>query len=150
MNKESRRQAGIVAQSDEIESQLRRSDAHIPTETDLSFVEGDEPKEEPRTAHSPGPWDYDDTHDGCCGSPCTPNGCHESHPTGTYYLDGPEMETEFGTPTVLNRFDAALIAAAPELLEAFKAMMRYYDTPCGPWELLAQARAAIAKAEGRS
>jgi hypothetical protein len=35
------------------------------------------------------------------------------------------------------------------LLAALKAMMRYYDTPSGPGDLLAQADAAIAKAEGR-
>ena len=42
--------------------------------------------------------------------------------------------------------DALLIAAAPDLLAALQAMMRYYDTPSGPVELLAQARTAIAKA----
>jgi hypothetical protein len=39
-----------------------------------------------------------------------------------------------------------LIAAAPDLLAALQAMMRYYDTPCGPADLLTQANAAIAKA----
>ena len=116
-----------------------------------------EPEEPPRTAHSPGPWDYDDTHDGCCGSWCTPNGCHESHPTGTYYLDGPEMETEFGTPTVLNKYDAALIAAAPELLEALKLLYREMELSgnlgskqYGWPEATTKAQAAIAKAEAKS
>jgi hypothetical protein len=44
--------------------------------------------------------------------------------------------------------NAHLIAAAPDLYEALKAMLKYYDTPSGPADLLAQATAAIAKADG--
>lgn len=44
---------------------------------------------------------------------------------------------------------ARLFAAAPDLLAALKAMMKYYDTPSAPWALLDPARAAIARAEGR-
>lgn len=37
-------------------------------------------------------WGYEDPHDACCGFPCTVDGCHESHPTGTYGVYGPSME----------------------------------------------------------
>jgi hypothetical protein len=55
--------------------------------------------------------------------------------------------------------DAALIAAAPDMLAALKAMVAERPTKEPPaeagiahrnWELFEQARAAIAKAEGRS
>ena len=48
----------------------------------------------------------------------------------------------------LDHPDARLIAAAPELLEALKAIVAF-DTPL-PCGLLEQARAAIAKAERRA
>lgn len=46
--------------------------------------------------------------------------------------------------------NARLIAAAPELMEACKQMLKWIDCGCDPsGKSLASARAAIAKAEGR-
>ena len=41
-----------------------------------------------------GTWDFFDSGDACCGSSCTPNGCHESHASGKGYIT--PQDTEFG------------------------------------------------------
>ena len=48
--------------------------------------------------------------------------------------------------------NASLVAAAPEMLDALKAIVNYGANPQGPfaWEILDQAKAVIAKAEGKS
>jgi hypothetical protein len=46
--------------------------------------------------------------------------------------------------------NARLIAAAPELLEACKAMIDYYGSASANVEALTAARAAIAKATGEN
>lgn len=62
---------------------------------------------------TPGEWNYQDTEDGCCGSPCTPDGCHECHPTGNFFVYGPEWEREYGKAVFKKEGDADFIAHAP-------------------------------------
>ena len=57
------------------------------------------------------------------------------------------------TPTINTEANASLIAAAPEMLDALKVFLEYNDQG-GPLsfntdEMWAQARAAVAKAEGK-
>jgi hypothetical protein len=59
------------------------------------------------------------------------------------------LDPETGLPSEAN---ANLIAAAKDLMEALKAIVEYADDPAlcdDPADLVNQARAAIAKAEGR-
>jgi hypothetical protein len=63
--------------------------------------------------------------------------------------NGNEVATLYATRMGDLENAARVLAAAPDLLEALQSMMRYYDTPAGPVDLLAQSRAAIDKAEGR-
>lgn len=103
-------------------------------------------------SHTPGPWTYDDSRDGCCWNVgCTSNGCHESHPTGIFVVDGPEYDHENGRAYGLaftSEADARLIASAPDLLEALQKIEKL-TTP-DDWLELPRikdlARAAIAKA----
>lgn len=101
-------------------------------------------------AHTPGPWKFEHS---------------ETYPSSEYGQP-PHYEPAFviagnqDIPVMIDD-DARLISAAPELLEALKAMKRYFlrdDTlDRGPWpegpndrikELFIMARDAIAKAEG--
>ena len=96
------------------------------------------------TKHTPGPWRFSEDD---CGQDCVlgPNG--EKVVEGTCYSD----------LSIPNEYDAILIAAAPELLEALADMVdmfeRHIDGRPGPddagqrWDA---ARAAIAKATGRA
>lgn len=66
----------------------------------------------------------------------------------TFYPTGEHMDLE-------QRSNAALIAAAPDLLEALERAVNLYGAPGGPWNVpsdpggwLEQAREAIAKAKG--
>lgn len=60
----------------------------------------------------------------------------------------------YGAPLVCESIrtdaNARLIAAAPDLLEALKAMLDYYGSHTARVECQDMARAAIAKAEGAS
>lgn len=102
---------------------------------------------------SPGPWSYEDTMDHCCGRPCTPEGCHESHRSGLYHIIGPDWyDYDVVYPDVVcNLADARLIAAAPELLEALQQIKSQCaghsdEFSLRVWQI---ADAAVAKAEGR-
>jgi hypothetical protein len=71
-----------------------------------------------------GEWSAEDPHDACCGSPCTVDGCHESHPAGEVLLHGPpgdDRDLRFERPD-----DAKFCAFAhnrlPELLAEFREM----------------------------
>lgn len=52
---------------------------------------------------------YYDPHDAGCGSPCTPNGCHECHPTGRYEIDFPETVIEYCPTYFKNEADPKLL-----------------------------------------
>lgn len=104
---------------------------------------------------TPGPWDYEDPSDACCGWPCTVDGCHESHPTGQFYIIGPPQDDERGRGLFKSEADARLIAAAPELYEALNEIVRFEDenlsrgeflSPASYDEMFARARAALRKA----
>ena len=93
-----------------------------------------------KTKHTPGPWMFDATlkGDGSFG--------------GSYIVSNNAKKT-WPLAEVYREDNARLIAAAPELLEALKAMVAIWE---GPRELAAlrfaksviDARAAIAKATG--
>ena len=87
------------------------------------------------TQHTPGPWKVSDKRDADCSVVTSPTGPVAK----TYWTQNvPEM-----------RANAHLIAAAPELLAALKALEGSFEKhrPKTMWDA---ARAAIAKAEGRS
>lgn len=92
--------------------------------------------------HTPGPWTVGDFDD--CGSLSAQGSCG-----GGYEVDGPDR----GPHGYKNQADAKLIAAAPDLLEALRALVEEHDAPrygthekrANDW---AAARVAIAKAEG--
>ena len=109
---------------------------------------------EKKVGHTPGPWEYEGTvvwidtrEQVCCGrgiNEC----CGNPDVRG-----GQEQIGEFG-----NEDDARLAAAAPEMLEALKAIASHNNAfltdgssaarRCLDW-CVETARAAIAKAEGR-
>lgn len=78
---------------------------------------------------TPGPWGAEDT-GMYCGHACTPNGCHENHPSGESSLDGPLLEVngwcvdDNNNDRVFLTQDANLIARyrtlAPELADALE------------------------------
>lgn len=79
------------------------------------------------------------------------NSCGEVDPRcrGGYRVEGPEYATPHG---FRDKADADLIAAAPELLKALKdvlTMIAFDDLIPESVSYMKQARAAIAKAEGR-
>ena len=79
--------------------------------------------------HTPGPWTFVESTDARIPDRISgPN-------------DAPVARGSIGT----NRADAALIAAAPDLLNALVAVLPYINAPIGYTE---QARAAISKAMG--
>jgi hypothetical protein len=118
---------------------------------DVSMSEAEQARVERRKARvpSPGPWSYEDTQDMCCGRPCTPEGCHESHASGLYHIVGPDWY-DYDTvypDVVCNLADARLIAAAPELLAACKEALGLLGRE---GHSVMGLLSAIAKAEGRS
>ncbi len=116
-------------------------------------------------AHTPGPWSYrSKEHDdwGIVRAPTDLNGyspviCQARDP---YCLDGDELAIHRDSKTDPWEANARLIAAAPELislLEAAVVIIASDYEPGGPQfhhvapsDLLARARAAIAKALGRT
>ena len=80
--------------------------------------------------HTPGPWEIDTRH-GITSGPCR--------------IRMPEPPTAKNMETALA--NARLIAAAPEMLEALKAIMKEYREGYG-LRCVEQIRAAIAKATG--
>jgi len=94
--------------------------------------------------HTPGPWTF----------------VHEGGIDGGYFIDAKEDVVVLPRGR-LNEADARLIAAAPDLLAALRAIVNkahpradYLNGDAthyiGPKELVDAARAAIAKAEGTS
>lgn len=59
-------------------------------------------------------WGYEDPSDSSCGRPCTQDGCHECHPTGTFVLVGPEFDDDLHD-RFLNENEARLASSAPKL-----------------------------------
>ena len=94
-------------------------------------------------SHTPGPWSVD-VRQIVAGNGFVVASVKGPHPTAK----GKEWHED-------NRFceaNAALIAAAPELLLALEAVIRWMESPAeGPFSdyQLQQARAALAKARGR-
>ncbi|HSG19548.1 MAG TPA: hypothetical protein VLA31_02160 [Burkholderiaceae bacterium] len=90
--------------------------------------------------HTPGPW-----------RPRNGIVLADSH-KGTHCSD--EDIAFYGGPLVCESIrtdaNARLIAAAPDLLEALKAMLEYYGSHTACVECQDMARAAIAKAEGKA
>lgn len=66
---------------------------------------------------SPGEWDYDETGVNC-GLPCTPDGCHEGHPSGEFELHGPAWEDVNwpGLTPLTNEADARVMAASKPMV----------------------------------
>lgn len=100
--------------------------------------------------HTPGPWTW-------------PEGCTEIEALAdpensrTYYAPVAHMDLEWSGETMAA--NARLIAAAPELLEALKAIVgkayEYANRPditddiaCGFYDIIEDAQDAIAKAKG--
>ncbi len=66
-----------------------------------------------------------------------------------YTIESPE-DGGYDVANVYSKPDAQLIAAAPELLEACKAMAKYSVNDGSPWQTeFEMIRKAIAKAEGK-
>lgn len=107
-------------------------------------------------AHTPGPWEVEETDDGHLirmGSALTNHAQYEVHHAINYDhgLDGHYAETEAERSQCSEAQDNAyLIAAAPDLLEAAKRLVDCYTNPAGAdqhedcWAVL---ESAIAKAE---
>lgn len=81
--------------------------------------------------HTPGPWRV------------WAKGYRESPPISFNVETSGGLIREWLARDIANEADAQLMAAAPELLAALKAIVEHYGDP------LKLARAAIAKAEGR-
>ena len=88
--------------------------------------------------HTPGPWRF------------------MTDTTGEYLavFATPQGGTKVICPVkIADEANAHLIAAAPELLDALRALVQVYEKVGGPLAVdpkVADARAAIAKAEGRT
>ena len=95
------------------------------------------------TKYTPGPWS--------AGSTCTRDGHHEVFGSDDCLVASvPSVVTEYeGNVRRPARANAKLIAAAPDLLAALKAMVKVDAEDGADDEYLHDARAAIAKAEGR-
>lgn len=70
---------------------------------------------------TPGPWDAEQDFDQSCGKPCTQDGCHDSHASGTWSVWGPE-HVDHADSWRIEKADAQYIAAVSpdvvlELLE---------------------------------
>lgn len=72
-------------------------------------------------------WYYEDTQDGSCGRPCTPDGCHESHLTGRYRIVGPDWEYEFGEPILKSETEAKILANAERLHRAAQHLKPFIE-----------------------
>lgn len=93
------------------------------------------------TKHTPGPWTFEKV--------TKPTRYFEVHIPG----DHPIAVGRSGGPDDVHACDEAnarLVAAAPEMLEALKAVDGYFEpNPKGVPAWLKQVRAAIAKADGK-
>jgi len=96
------------------------------------------------STHTPGPWTLGDKiipHTGECGR--LMGGCR--HVFGPNQPDG--AQNLIGTIT--QDANARLIAAAPDLLEACRGMLRHLEREGLQFDAMDDARAAIAKATGK-
>ena len=83
--------------------------------------------------HTPGQWSYEDRMDASCGSPCTPNGCHESHPSGVYVVNGPAVgDWPDDECVTTSKADAALMAKAPDTHKALRAFVAAMEQQTDP------------------
>ena len=95
-------------------------------------------------------WDYDEVCDSSCGWPCTPDGCHDSHPSGMWTISGPDwVEDGVYHGAVTSEQQARLIASSPTLLKTLHSVAASLtESGCDP-ELLAKVTAAITLAMPR-
>lgn len=96
-----------------------------------------EAKESQQTGHTPGPWFYDGTSNVRSNGPDSPNAAIAYDPRDHAHI------------TEVTRANARLIAAAPDLLEACKMLLNRCELEGVEWIDMTEARAAIAKAEGK-
>ncbi|HVW00035.1 MAG TPA: hypothetical protein VHB77_06840, partial [Planctomycetaceae bacterium] len=87
----------------------------------------------------------------CCGRPCTPNGCHESHEQGLCCISGPPQN--YDTIRFDRQEDCILCAAAPDLLAACNVARERFEHAAAnlggaDTDVCKQLDAAIAKAVG--
>lgn len=80
--------------------------------------EGPAPKSDGALEH----WDYEDPCDAGCWRPCTPDGCHDDHPSGTFEVIGPSWSKDDLMPRLNDERHAQLMAAAPALALFAKAV----------------------------
>lgn len=94
--------------------------------------------------YTPGPWRYDD------GEIVAPGQAVVArvYDADDFPCADPETVEEWDRAAVEFRGNAALIAAAPDLLEALLAIVERFDRQVGSSALWRQARAALAKATG--
>ena len=90
------------------------------------------------TQHTPGPWSITESSE------------HWGRINCTITSQDGDVATSWQQGTTLNRVNARLIAAAPELLSALNAMLTHMGMDEDEWNkpTFDQARAAIAKATG--
>jgi hypothetical protein len=113
------------------------------------------------TKFTPGPWEYRKAGKVNLSGE-VPEGFSSEYPDHIVKIDRDEQgrrRTAFvatcESATLPNEANARLIAAAPELLSALKAIVRLYEMPHGeagqesPGQYHRMAKDAIAKAEGR-
>lgn len=114
--------------------------------------------------HTPGPWEWVGTDSLWGGERKTEEILKAADDGKPYGMHSPRIEHHFDAEQA--KANARLIAAAPELLEALKSLIRehdavfagredgaqdsYYNAHPGRAIAYQKARAAIAKAEGRS
>lgn len=101
------------------------------------------------------PWTFDERYDSSCGWACTPDGCHDSHPSGVYDIDGPDGVNDFGEADVLTVSSiehARLITAAPALRDALEEALIFHmlgdDESPEAWVIIEIMEAAIKLVEG--
>jgi hypothetical protein len=95
--------------------------------------------------HSPAPWSIEGSHGRYQDSLCDANG----QAVAAIWTRKSYPKADDLCPSLTGEANARLIAAAPDLLEALKGIVcEYEDSFHDP--RLDQARAAIAKAEGRA
>jgi len=98
---------------------------------------------ETKTAHSPGPWHWEQKGD-----------CHDlQNDAGVVIHSDGSACGEYGPDIDVKGPDARLIAAAPDLLAALKGLIQMCEAGYDPHEqpaLLLPAKAAISKAEAKA
>lgn len=125
-----------------------KAPAGLSSEWPAQFEDG----EMADSKHTPGPWEWladEDRHEADCVPVMAKDGTLQIADIFAGTVNGSDMSVDEAEA------NARLIAAAPDLLEALEQLAAYGDPEMDatvqlPWEDVAKARAAIAKAEARS